>query len=43
MSPLLPDGEHTIKIVADGPISLDFVEIRQFNYKPFKEGEEVHF
>ena len=43
MSPLLPDGEHTIKIIADGPISLDFVEIRQFDYKPFKDGEEVHF
>jgi DUF1680 family protein len=43
MSPLLPDGEHTIKIIANGPISLDFVEIRQFDYKPFKDGEEVHF
>jgi hypothetical protein len=43
MSPLLLDGEHTIKIIADGPISLDFVEIRQFDYKPFKDGEEVHF
>ena len=43
MSPLLPDGEHTMKIVADGPISLDFVEIRQFDYKPSKKDEEVHF
>jgi DUF1680 family protein len=43
MSPLLGDGEHTIKIVADGPISLDFVEIRQFDYKQIKEEERVHF
>jgi uncharacterized protein len=43
MSPLLPDGDHTLKIVADGQISLDYVEIRRFEYKPAEEQERIHF